>query len=124
MHSAAQALIGEHDFSAFRAAECQAKSPWRFIRSIDVRERHGWIAVDICGNAFLHHMVRNIVGTLLAVGDGRRDTAWPGEVLASRDRRCAGVTAPAQGLYFHGVAYPPEYALPAFPPAWIPDGFS
>ena len=123
MHSAAQALIGEHDFSAFRAAECQAKSPWRFIRSIDVRERHGWIAVDICGNAFLHHMVRNIVGTLLAVGDGRRDTTWPGEVLASRDRRAAGVTAPAQGLYFHGVDYPPEYALPAFPPAWIPDGF-
>ena len=123
MHSAAQALIGEHDFSAFRAAECQAKSPWRFIRCIDVRERGGWIAVDICGNAFLHHMVRNIVGTLLAVGDGRRSTAWPGEVLASRDRRAAGVTAPAQGLYFHGVDYPPEYALPAFPPAWIPDGF-
>ena len=121
MHTAAQALIGEHDFSAFRAAECQAKSPWRYIRCIDVRERGGWLAVDISGNAFLHHMVRNIVGTLLAVGDGRRSTAWPGEVLASRDRRCAGVTAPAHGLYLHGVSYPPEYALPAFPPAWIPD---
>ena len=123
MHTAAQALIGEHDFSAFRAAECQAKSPWRYIRCINVRERGGWLAVDISGNAFLHHMVRNIVGTLLAVGDGRRSTAWPGEVLASRDRRAAGITAPAQGLYLNGITYPPAYALPAFPPAWIPDEF-
>ena len=123
MHTAAQALIGEHDFSAFRAAECQAKSPWRFIRCINVRERDGWLAVDISGNAFLHHMVRNIVGTLLAVGDGRRSTAWPGEVLASRDRRAAGITAPARGLYLHGITYPSAYALPAFPPAWIPDEF-
>ena len=123
MHTAAQALIGEHDFSAFRAAECQAKSPWRYIRCIDVRDRGGWLAVDISGNAFLHHMVRNIVGTLLAVGDGRHSTAWPGEVLASRDRRAAGITAPAQGLYLNGITYPPAYALPAFPPAWIPDEF-
>ena len=123
MHIAAQALVGEHDFSAFRAAECQAKSPWRCIREISVKGQGGWIAVDVHGNAFLHHMVRNIVGTLLAVGDGRRSTAWPGEVLASRDRRCAGITAPAQGLYFHGVSYPPQYALPLIASAWIPDEF-
>ena len=85
MHTAAQALVGEHDFSAFRAAECQAKSPWRFVRTISVRECGGWIALDISGNAFLHHMVRNIVGTLLPVGDGRRTVEWPAAVLAARD---------------------------------------
>ena len=123
MRQAAQLLVGEHDFSSFRAAQCQAKSPVKTMYDVHLQRSGSLLKLDLHANAFLHHMVRNIVGTLLAVGDGRRSIAWPGEVLASRDRRAAGVTAPAQGLYFHGVAYPPEYALPAFPPAWIPDGF-
>ncbi|MDO4642606.1 MAG: tRNA pseudouridine(38-40) synthase TruA [Cardiobacteriaceae bacterium] len=123
MHAAAQVLVGEHDFSAFRAAECQAKTAWRCIHRIDVRERHGWIAVDISGNAFLHHMVRNIVGTLLAVGDKRYPPEWVESVLHSRNRCMAGVTAPAQGLYLCGVTYPPEFLLPHNSSAWIPDVF-
>ena len=123
MHQAAQPLVGEHDFSAFRAAECQSKTPWRCIHRIDIREAHGWIAVDISGNAFLHHMVRNIVGTLLAVGDGRESGDWPAAVLVARDRKQAGMTAPAQGLYLCGVTYPPAYRLPSTPHAWIPDDF-
>ena len=79
--------------------------------------------MDISGNAFLHHMVRNIVGTLLAVGDGRESGDWPAAVLVARDRKQAGMTAPAQGLYLCGVTYPPAYRLPSTPHAWIPDDF-
>lgn len=112
MRNGAQYLIGEHDFSAFRAAECQAKTPNRFVESITLAENAGWLWIDVCGNAFLHHMIRNIVGTLLMVGDGRRDAVWVADVLASRDRRQAGVTAPAQGLYFVDAQYDAACALP------------
>lgn len=112
MHAAAQVLVGEHDFSAFRAAECQAKTPWRFIESVSVVRQAQWLVIDICGNAFLHHMVRNIVGSLLPIGDGRREGAWLGEVLASKDRKQAGVTAPAFGLYFYQVDYPVADNIP------------
>lgn len=112
MHQAAQYLCGEHDFSAFRAAECQAKTPYRFIESIMVREHGNWLTVDVLGNAFLHHMVRNIVGSLLLVGDGRRDPSWIKSVLEGRDRRQAGATAPASGLYFYQVFYDEKDHIP------------
>lgn len=119
MQQGAQYLVGEHDFSAFRSAECQSHTPWRFIQYIKIKEKQDWHIVDICGNAFLHHMVRNIVGTLLQVGDGRRSPDWIAEVLDSRDRTKAGITAPAQGLYLNGVSYPREYNLPETASIWL-----
>lgn len=112
MQEAARWLEGEHDFSAFRAAECQARQPVRTLYRLDIRAQHPWITVDVVANSFLHHMVRNIVGVLVAVGEGRQPPAWAGEVLASRDRRVGGVTAPGTGLYFAGVHYPPAYGVP------------
>ena len=113
MHSAAQALRGEHDFSSFRAAECQSRTPIRRLESIAVTRQGDYIRVDVTANAFLHHMVRNIVGTLLAVGSGDRSAGWVAEVLAARDRRVGGVTAPPQGLYLAGIRYPIEFNIPA-----------
>lgn len=115
IYEASRCLIGEHDFSAFRASECQAKSPFRSIESIEFEYQNRCLAIDIRGNAFLHHMIRNIVGSLLEIGDGRKKSAWLGEVLASRDRRNAGSTAPACGLYFYGADYPDRFIQP--PPA-------
>ena len=112
MHRAAQAFFGEHDFSSLRAAACQAKSPVRRVHSLSVWRRGPYVVLDIHANAFLHHMVRNIAGVLLAVGDGRAEADWPLEVLAARDRRASGITAPAGGLYFVHVDYPPEFDLP------------
>lgn len=112
MHEAAQYLLGEHDFSAFRSSECQAKSPKRFLKAITVQRRGEWLMVTVEGNAFLHHMVRNIVGSLLMIGDGRRESAWLAEVLQRRDRRLAGATAPAAGLYFCGALYPAAHQVP------------
>jgi len=120
MHRAAQALIGELDFSAFRDAECQSRTPMRNVHSIDVR-RHGlFVVIDVRANAFLHHMVRNIVGSLSDVGSGKRSEAWIGEILASRQRTQAGMNAPAAGLYFVDVEYPAEFAVPAAPDFWLP----
>ncbi|MBV7434110.1 tRNA pseudouridine(38-40) synthase TruA [Cardiobacteriaceae bacterium TAE3-ERU3] len=114
MREGAQYLIGEHDFSAFRAAECQAQTPNRFIESISIHGDGDWLWVDVCGNAFLHHMIRNIVGTLLPVGSGKQDPLWVNAVLQSRDRREAGITAPAHGLYFVDAQYESEFNLPPF----------
>ena len=112
MHAAVQTLAGEHDFSAFRAAECQAKVPVRQLRSIAVRREGDFVTLEVTANAFLHHMVRNIVGSALKVGAGERPVEWIAEVLASRDRRLAGPTAPPGGLYFARVEYPAEHGLP------------
>lgn len=112
MQEAAQCLIGEHDFSAFRAAECQSHTPFRFIESITFSKQERLIMVDIVGNAFLHHMIRNIVGTLLPIGDGRHPPERMAEVLASKSRAQAGMTAPAHGLYFMQADYPETFALP------------
>ena len=114
MREGAQYLVGEHDFSAFRAAECQAKTPNRFIESIAINKEPGWLWIDVCGNAFLHHMIRNIVGTLLPVGLGKHDPVWIDEVLSGRDRSKAGITAPAHGLYFIDAQYDDEFNLPSF----------
>ncbi len=118
MHEAAQCLLGEHDFDSFRAAQCQSSTPVRRVTDIAVRRDGDHVEVVIRANAFLHHMVRNIAGTLIAVGVGDRPVAWVGEVLAGRDRTRAGVTAPPQGLYFAGVDYDPSYRLPSAPAAF------
>lgn len=112
MHASAQALVGEHDFSAFRAAGCQASNPHRCVRSIAVRREGDWITLDITANAFLQHMVRNITGTLVAVGTGDAAVDWVADVLDSRDRKAAGIAAPPQGLTLVGVEYPREIGLP------------
>lgn len=115
MHVAAQALVGEHDFSAFRAAGCQAATPVREIRSISVRRDRDWVVVDVVANAFLQHMVRNITGALVAIGTGEQDVDWAGRLLHGRDRTLGGVAAPPQGLMLVDVAYPPEFELPRGP---------
>ncbi|AUW33235.1 MULTISPECIES: tRNA pseudouridine(38-40) synthase TruA [Acidithiobacillus] len=112
MQEAASLLLGRHDFSAFRAAACQAKHPIRELRQLRVSRQGDWVFVDAEANAFLHHMVRNLVGVLLGIGWGDRPPHWAAEVLASRKRALAGVTAPAEGLYFVAALYPPAFALP------------
>lgn len=113
MHAAAQALVGEHDFSAFRTAACQARSPQRCVQEIHVARVDDHVVVEIQANAFLHHMVRNIVGSLRVVGRHEQAPAWIGELLAGRDRNPAGPTSAAQGLIFLGPRYPAEHGLPA-----------
>jgi tRNA pseudouridine38-40 synthase len=111
MQAAAGLLLGEHDFSAFRAVECQAKSPVKTLRRADVT-RHGDLLVfDFEASAFLHHMVRNIVGALVYVGKGAHPPEWVGELLAGRDRARAAPTFEACGLYFAGVDYDPVWQL-------------
>lgn len=105
MHAAGQLLVGEHDFSAFRAAECQSKSPIRRIATLTVRRQADFLRLDVTANAFLHHMVRNITGTLAAVGRGERPPEWVAEVLERRERSLGGATAPAEGLYLVHVDY-------------------
>jgi tRNA pseudouridine38-40 synthase len=112
MHAAAQCLVGEHDFSAFRAAECQSRTATRRVESISVSRKDECLFIEIKANAFLHHMVRNIAGSLIAVGTGDQPAHWLAGVLASRNRRQAGITAPAGGLYFLRIDYPREFALP------------
>jgi tRNA pseudouridine38-40 synthase len=113
MHDAAQALLGEHDFSGFRAIECQAKSPVRRVEQLEVRRHGDWVHIDITANAFLHHMVRNIAGLLMTVGHGESPPERVAAVLASRDRKTNAATAPPHGLYLVAVSYPAEFGLPA-----------
>jgi tRNA pseudouridine38-40 synthase len=112
MAQAASLLCGHHDFSAFRSSECQAHSPIRRLESLQVRRHGDWVIVDATANAFLHHMVRNIVGLLITVGKGDAGPSWATEVLQGRDRRRGAPTAPADGLYFWGVRYPGAFGLP------------
>lgn len=113
MQLASQCLIGEHDFSSFRTVACQALSPVRTIHRIEFTRTGEIISMEIQANAFLHHMVRNIVGTLILIGRGEQPPEWLPEVVAARDRAKAGKTAEACGLVFSGPLYPKEYALPA-----------
>ena len=113
MHEAAQALLGEHDFSAFRAVSCQAAHPRRRVLAASVRREDAMVVVEIEANAFLHHMVRNIVGSLLPVGRAERPVEWIGELLAGRNRELAGPTAPSSGLTFIGPRYEAHWGLPA-----------
>jgi tRNA pseudouridine38-40 synthase len=113
MHAAAQALIGEHDFSAFRSVECQSRTALRRVERIEVRREGDYLWLEIAANAYLHHMVRNIVGTLLDVQREPDPAAAMVRVLKQGDRRFAGATAPAAGLYLWRVEYPAEYGIPA-----------
>jgi tRNA pseudouridine38-40 synthase len=113
MHSAAQVLVGEHDFSAFRSIECQSKTPVRKVERIEVQRTGDTVWVEIEANAYLHHMVRNIVGTLLDVQRGPDPKAAMARILGGGERRAAGVTAPAAGLYLWRVEYPAVFGIPA-----------
>ena len=120
MHEAAQCLLGEQDYSAFRAAGCQSKTPMRHIDHCRVVRHHNWIIIDIQANAFLHHMVRNIVGTLIPIGEDRQPVNHMKAVLEARDRTQAGVTAPPQGLYLVDVGYPQAVFAPyQIGPDWL-----
>lgn len=112
MNQGAQHLVGEHDFTSFRASACQARHPVREIREISVRRQGDYLVMDVAANAFLYHMVRNIAGSLLEVGKGEQGPDWMAEILAARDRDQAGVTAPPDGLYFAKVRYPDHFGLP------------
>jgi tRNA pseudouridine38-40 synthase len=112
MHAAAQVLVGEHDFSAFRSVECQSKTTVRDVEHVQVRREGDYVWLEIAANAYLHHMVRNIVGTLLDVQREPDPAVAMARVLASGDRRFAGATAPPAGLYLWRVDYPPVYAIP------------
>ncbi|BBP03642.1 tRNA pseudouridine synthase A [Sulfuriferula plumbiphila] len=112
MREAAQLLVGTHDFSAFRAAACQAKSPLRELRCLEVRRHGNRIVFDLSANAFLHHMVRNIVGALVYVGKGQHPPYWVAELLQQRDRKLAAPTFAPDGLYLSAVQYAEEWGLP------------
>ena len=115
MQEAANHLIGEHDFSSFRAQGCQSKSPRRIMHFIRVRREGERVVIELAANAFLHHMVRNIAGVLMEIGSGKQESAWAKAVLDARDRRLGGVTAPPDGLYLGGVFYPERFGLPRHP---------
>jgi len=112
MHQAGQHLLGENDFTSFRAVQCQSRTPWRNIHHLKVNRIGHYIVVDIKANAFVHHMVRNIVGSLLEVGCGHQSPEWIVELLAAKDRTLAAATAKADGLYLIDVDYPKEFSLP------------
>lgn len=118
MTAAATAWLGEHDFSAFRAADCQAKSPMRRLKAVGVAQRSSGdgtlVTLEFTANAFLKHMVRNFVGTLVAIGSGELEAAEAARILARRDRREAGVTAPPAGLALVEVEYPPRFGVPRY----------
>ncbi len=119
MAEGARHLLGEHDFSSFRAAACQARHPVRTLYQLDVHRQGDFLYIDVVANAFLHHMVRCIAGVLIRVGRGEATPGWVAEVLAARDRTLSGVTAPASGLYLVGVRYPERFGLPVG--GWLPD---
>ncbi len=112
MHMAAQFLCGEQDFSAFRSSQCGSLSPFRHLQKITIVRMNQFVVMDVVANAFLHHMVRNIAGTLFEVGIGRQPPEWVQAILQGKDRRLAAPTAAPEGLYLYEVAYPAEYSFP------------
>ena len=112
MQQAAATLLGKHDFSSFRAAECQAKSPVREITKLDISRQGHMFVVEFSANAFLHHMVRNIAGVLIEIGCGNAEISWMDEILEIRDRTKSAKTAPADGLYLTMIEYPEKYGIP------------
>lgn len=122
MRAAATHLLGVHDFSSFRSSQCQARSPVKTMRAINISQHGAYWRFDVDGSAFLHHMVRNILGCLVAVGTGRQPSAWLAEVLAARCREAAAPTFSADGLYFAGAYYDAAHAIPEHTPAmdWLP----
>ena len=121
MHEAGQLLLGEHDFSAFRAAGCQARTPMRNVTSLEVSRHGDWLRLTVSANAFLQHMVRNITGVLVAIGRGEQPVGWATDVLDGRDRTLGGVAAPPHGLTLIGVDYPEAFGIPtAAMPSLVP----
>jgi tRNA pseudouridine38-40 synthase len=122
LRESARLLVGKHDFSAFRSAECQAPSPVKTLRALEVERRGDYWRFDFDGDAFLHHMIRNIVGSLVAVGSGLHPVAWIGEVLEAKDRSRAAATFAPDGLHFVGPYYDPVHAIPDRTAAmsWLP----
>ncbi len=115
MQAAAQRLVGEKDFSAFRSARCQSRIAWRHMHFVEVKRFGEWILIDVQANAFLHHMVRNIAGTLIKIGQGEKPVDWIDALLEAKQRAQAGMTAPAAGLYFIAALYPDQFGLPTEP---------
>ena len=111
MHTASQSLLGENDFTSFRSVECQSLTPMRNVTDISVTRKGDLIMIDITANAFLHHMVRNIAGVLIAVGSGKQTIPWVKEILLAKDRRLGAETAPPYGLYLVHVGYPKEFSV-------------
>jgi tRNA pseudouridine38-40 synthase len=111
MREGAYHLLGEHDFSAFRSSQCQAASPVRTLTRLDIKEQGAFVVLTLQANAFLHHMVRNLLGALLQIGQRRKPTTWTGELLARRDRRLAAATFMSDGLYLSAVEYPARFGL-------------
>ena len=122
MKEAAKCLIGEHDFTSFRSSECQSKTPVKTIYAIDIISDEPWLYFRIRGNAFLHHMVRNLVGSFLQIGRGRQKPEWMAELLAAKDRHYAAPTFMPDGLYLTKIAYPEEFDIPApwIENSWLP----
>jgi len=112
MQRAGQALLGENDFTSFRASQCQSRTPWRYMIHLNVSRHGNYVVVDVKANAFVHHMVRNIVGSLIEVGSGAQSENWMAELLAAKDRNLAAATAKAEGLYLVSVDYPEKFGLP------------
>jgi len=123
MKAAAQCLIGEHDFTSFRSSECQSKTPVKTMYAIDIISAEPWLYFVIRGNAFLHHMVRNLVGSFLQIGRGKQRPEWMAQLLAAKDRHLAAPTFMPDGLYLSKIAYPPEFEIPApwLKNSWLPD---
>ncbi len=123
MHQAAQYLLGERNFTSFRAVQCQSNTPWRCVHHVHVKRFGDYIVVDIQANAFVHHMVRNIVGSLMVVGEGGQPPEWIQQVLAAEDRKVAAATAKPHGLYLVWVAYPERFEIPQshLGPLFLPD---
>lgn len=115
MHEAGQYLLGENDFTSFRAVHCQSRSPWRNLMHLKVTRQGDFVIIDIKANAFVHHMVRNITGSLIKVGKGEEKPEWIEWLLAQKNRTLAGATAKAEGLYLVDVDYPKEHNLPRVP---------
>ncbi|RUO43811.1 tRNA pseudouridine(38-40) synthase TruA [Aliidiomarina taiwanensis] len=122
MHEAAQALLGENDFSSFRAAQCQSHTPFRNVHFVTVERYGAYVVIDIQANAFVHHMVRNIAGALIAVGSGEQPKEWIQHLLDVKDRRLSAATAKPNGLYLVQVHYPEALELPQVPlgPLFLP----
>jgi len=122
MRLAAECLIGEHDFTSFRSSECQSKTPVKTMYSIDIFSDEPWLYFKIKGNAFLHHMVRNLVGSFIQIGVGKQSAEWMAEVLAAKDRSIAAPTFSPAGLYLAQIAYPEEFHIPRpwLENSWLP----
>jgi tRNA pseudouridine38-40 synthase len=122
MQIASQCLLGEHDFSSFRSSECQSKTPIKTVYDIQILDQKPWVYIVVRANAFLHHMVRNLVGSLLAIGQGKQPAEWLNQVLEAKSRQLAAPTFLPDGLYLARVGYPLEHHIPGpwLAHSWLP----